>query len=183
MVYGNFDSEDVKEERPCKPIGIYGTLKYSGELLVKAYSDVFDLPYTIIRPSALYGERCVSRRVGQIFIENAIQNLDISINEGKFSCRVYDKRDKFGFKVVKFQPLMSNQASSVLYGTYCSQLVRYSRICNDVDAFSDRVSKITDDLIGLGVRRDRLSKIYLSVVRRHGLREKFGIGCGNVLLP
>ena len=45
-----------------------------------------------------------------------ILDLDISINrEGKFSCRVYDKRDKFGFKVVKFQPLMSNQASSVLY--------------------------------------------------------------------
>ena len=80
MVYGNFESEDVKEDRTCKPIGIYGTLKYSGELLVKAYSDVFDLPYTIIRPSALYGERCVSRRVGQIFIENAIQDLDITIN-------------------------------------------------------------------------------------------------------
>lgn len=80
MVYGNFDSEDVKEERICKPIGIYGTLKYSGELLVKAYNHVFDIPYTIIRPSALYGERCVSRRVGQIFIENAIQDLDITIN-------------------------------------------------------------------------------------------------------
>ena len=80
MVYGNFDSEDVKEERMCKPIGIYGTLKYSGELLVKAYNHVFDLSYTIIRPSALYGERCVSRRVGQIFIENAIQNIDITIN-------------------------------------------------------------------------------------------------------
>ena len=80
MVYGNFDSEEVKEERICKPIGIYGTLKYSGELLVKAYNHVFDIPYTIIRPSALYGERCVSRRVGQIFIENAIQNLDITIN-------------------------------------------------------------------------------------------------------
>ena len=80
MVYGNFDSKDVNEETLCKPIGIYGTLKYSGELLVKAYNQVFDLPYTIIRPSALYGERCVSRRVGQIFIENAIQGLDISIN-------------------------------------------------------------------------------------------------------
>lgn len=80
MVYGNFESEDVKEDRRCKPIGIYGTLKYSGELLVKAYSDVFGLPYTIIRPSALYGERCVSRRVGQIFIENAIQDFDITIN-------------------------------------------------------------------------------------------------------
>ena len=80
MVYGNFDSKDVNEETLCKPIGIYGTLKYSGELLVKAYNQVFDLPYTIIRPSALYGERCVSRRVGQIFIENAIQGNDITIN-------------------------------------------------------------------------------------------------------
>ena len=80
---------------------------------------------------------------------------------------------------------MSNQASSVLYGTYCSQVVRYSRICNNFDAFSDRVLKFTDDLIELGFRRDRLSKIYLSisVVRRHGLKNKFGIGCGNILLP
>jgi nucleoside-diphosphate-sugar epimerase len=80
MVYGNFDGQDVNEETNCKPIGIYGTLKMSGEHIIKAYGDVFDLPYTIIRPSALYGERCVSRRVGQIFIENAIQNLDININ-------------------------------------------------------------------------------------------------------
>ena len=80
MVYGNFNSKEVDETVNCKPIGIYGTLKFSGELLVKSYQQVFDLPYTIIRPSALYGERCVSRRVGQIFIENAIQNLDIIIN-------------------------------------------------------------------------------------------------------
>jgi nucleoside-diphosphate-sugar epimerase len=82
MVYGNFDGKEVDEDTVCNPIGIYGTLKLSGELLVKAYNNVFDLPYTIIRPSALYGERCVSRRVGQIFIENAIQNLDININGG-----------------------------------------------------------------------------------------------------
>ena len=113
-----------------------------------------------------------------------VLDLDISINvEGKFSCKVYDKRDNFGFKVVKFQPLMSNQASSVLYGTYYSQLVRYSRICNDVDAFSDRVLKFTDDLINLGFKRDRLCNIYLSVVRRYRLKEKFGIVCGNILLP
>ena len=50
-----------------------------------------------------------------------VLDLDISINvEGKFSCKVYDKRDDFGFKVVKFQPLMSNHTSSVLYGTYYS---------------------------------------------------------------
>jgi nucleoside-diphosphate-sugar epimerase/ribosomal protein S18 acetylase RimI-like enzyme len=80
MVYGNFVSGMVTEETPCEPLGIYGALKYAGEKMVIAYNQVFKLPYTIVRPSALYGERCVSRRVGQVFIENALQGLDISIN-------------------------------------------------------------------------------------------------------
>ncbi len=79
MVYGNFETKGLKEDALCKPIGIYGALKLSGEHIIKAYNQVFDLPYTIIRPSALYGERCISRRVGQIFIENAIHNKDIDI--------------------------------------------------------------------------------------------------------
>ncbi len=80
MAYGNFTKDQVTETTNCNPLGIYGTLKYTGELIVKAYHRVFDIPYTIIRPSALYGERCVSRRVGQIFIENAVQGLDINIS-------------------------------------------------------------------------------------------------------
>jgi nucleoside-diphosphate-sugar epimerase len=80
MVYGNFDGEAVTEDRHCQPIGIYGALKYGGEKLVIAYNQVFGTPYTIIRPSALYGERCVSRRVGQAFIENALRGLPLSIN-------------------------------------------------------------------------------------------------------
>ncbi len=71
MVYGHFCSGIVTEETPCNPIGIYGALKFSGEKLVIAHNQVFGLPYTIIRPAALYGHRCVSRRVVQVFIENA----------------------------------------------------------------------------------------------------------------
>ncbi|HZH28334.1 MAG TPA: NAD-dependent epimerase/dehydratase family protein [Azospirillaceae bacterium] len=80
MVYGNFDGEAVTEDRRCEPMGIYGALKYGAEKLVIAYNQVFDLPYTIIRPSALYGERCVSRRVGQAFIENALSGRQVTIN-------------------------------------------------------------------------------------------------------
>lgn len=79
MVYGEFSDEFVTEETRCNPLGIYGALKYGGEKLVIAYSQVFDLDYTIIRPSALYGPRCVSRRVGQIFIENAAWGLPIAV--------------------------------------------------------------------------------------------------------
>ena len=84
MVYGNFEGDAVDEERRCNPLGIYGALKYGAEKLVIAYNQVFDIPYTIIRPSALYGERCVSRRVGQAFIENALMEKSLVINgDGK----------------------------------------------------------------------------------------------------
>jgi nucleoside-diphosphate-sugar epimerase len=80
MVYGNFDGDAVTEDRHCAPLGIYGALKYGAEKLVIGYNQVFDLPYTIVRPSALYGERCVSRRVGQALIENALTGRELVIN-------------------------------------------------------------------------------------------------------
>jgi nucleoside-diphosphate-sugar epimerase len=84
MVYGNFKTQEVNEESVCEPIGIYGALKYAAEKIIIAYNQVFNLPYTILRPSALYGERCISRRVGQIFIENALFEKELSINgDGK----------------------------------------------------------------------------------------------------
>ena len=80
MAYGDFDKPKTRENDNCNPIGIYGNLKLSSERIVKAFNHDFKMPYTIIRPSALYGERCVSRRVSQIFIENALQNKPIIIN-------------------------------------------------------------------------------------------------------
>ncbi|KRT68822.1 MAG: UDP-glucose 4-epimerase, UDP-glucose 4-epimerase [candidate division NC10 bacterium CSP1-5] len=79
LVYGNFLTEAVDEEHPLNSIGIYGALKVAGEKIVIAYQQVFDLPYTIIRPSALYGPRCVSRRVGQVFIENALNDSKLRV--------------------------------------------------------------------------------------------------------
>jgi len=93
MVYGNFISGEVTEESVCEPMGIYGALKFAGEKLVIAYNQVFKLPYTIVRPSALYGERCVSKRVNQIFIEKAFENQIIQING--------DGSDRLDFTYIK----------------------------------------------------------------------------------
>ena len=81
MVYGNFKKKTVTEMDQCSPIGIYGALKLSGELLIKAYSNVYSTNYSIIRPSALYGERCISNRVIQIFLENAFEKKKLIYEE------------------------------------------------------------------------------------------------------
>ena len=80
MVYGNFKKNSVNENTLCNPVGVYGNLKFAAEFLIKSFKQTYNLDYTILRPSALYGERCISRRVGQIFIENAISNKDLNID-------------------------------------------------------------------------------------------------------
>ena len=79
----------------------------------------FNLPYTIIRPSALYGERCVSRRVGQAFIENAIRGKSLTING--------DGTDALDFTYIKdfcqgvlrciARPEARNQIFNITYGS------------------------------------------------------------------
>jgi len=122
MVYGNFMSDAVTEETQCDPLGIYGALKFAGEKMVIAYNQVFDLPYTIIRPSALYGERCVSRRVGQIFIENAIQGTGVTVfGDGSDRLDFTYIQDLVGGVVNAIENEGShNEIFNLTYGSACS---------------------------------------------------------------
>jgi len=118
MVYGDFDGEAVTEDRHCNPMGIYGALKYGSEKLVIGYNQVFDLPYTIIRPSALYGERCVSRRVGQAFIENALRGIDLTVNgDGTDALDFTYIQDLIqGVMLAIIKPAAINQVFNITYG-------------------------------------------------------------------
>ncbi len=80
MVYGDFETETVTEESRCRPTNIYGALKYAGEQIVSAFGRVRELPVTIVRPSALYGPRCVSGRVVQRFLERALDREPLLLN-------------------------------------------------------------------------------------------------------
>jgi nucleoside-diphosphate-sugar epimerase len=119
MVYGNFKKEEVDEKHPLEPIGIYGALKVAGEKMVIAYQQVFDLPYTIVRPSALYGPRCVSRRVGQVFIENAFDGSSLRV-EGNGAEKVdftYIDDLVDGICLVIKNPEARNQIFNLTYGS------------------------------------------------------------------
>lgn len=119
MVYGNFESPEVTEDHPLNPIGIYGALKLGGEKLVIAYQQVFNLPYTIVRPSALYGPRCVSRRVGQIFVEEALADRPLKI-EGDGEERLdftYIEDLVDGLCLAITHPAARNQVFNMTYGS------------------------------------------------------------------
>jgi len=118
MVYGEFKGDEVIEESDTNPKDIYGSLKLSGELMVKAYHNIFGLPYTIVRPSALYGERCISRRVIQVFIENALREEPIEVRGGedKLDFTYIDDLVDGLLRVIEYFNNSCNQTFNLTYG-------------------------------------------------------------------
>ena len=78
MVYGDFQS-DVTEYKGCSPIGQYGIMKYMGEKLVEDYHRQGAFDYSIIRPSAVYGEWDVEDRVVSKFMTMAMRGETLKV--------------------------------------------------------------------------------------------------------
>ena len=82
MVYGDFKKNKVSEIDKLSPKEIYGTMKLGGEIVTKGLCKFYNIPFTIIRPSAVYGPTDMNNRVSQIFIEKAQRGQTIKI-QGK----------------------------------------------------------------------------------------------------
>ena len=118
MVYGNFTKPVAVESDPVEPINIYGASKLSCEVFLKCFGKVYGIPWTIIRPSALYGPRCINRRVTQLFIENIFDFKKIKLMGGDSYLDFTDVRDLcYGIDLVLKKPDLSrSEIFNITYG-------------------------------------------------------------------
>lgn len=118
MIYGDFEEIPAPEDHPKRPKDIYGGTKYAGEVMTETYSRRYDIPYSIIRPSAVYGPYDVNRRVSQIFVENALLGKPITLYGGGHQALdftfVEDAAD--GMIKVMFHEDGRNNAFNITYG-------------------------------------------------------------------
>ena len=83
MVYGDFIRDGLAyESDPCSPKEIYGSLKYAGEILAKAYAKRYSMDTVICRPSAVYGPGDDNQRVVHSLLANALNNKPMKIYNG-----------------------------------------------------------------------------------------------------
>ena len=72
-------------------------------------------------------------------------DLDLSITNGIVSSKIYDKRGDFNVEIVNFpflQPLS--------YGVYILQLIRFARVCSNVENFNNKYLFLTAKLLKQG---------------------------------
>ena len=118
MIYGDFEEIPAPEDHPKRPKEIYGGTKYAGEVMTETYSRRYGIPYSIVRPSAVYGPYDVNRRVSQIFVENALLGKPITLFSGGFQALdfTYVEDTADGIIKVMFNENGVGNAFNITYG-------------------------------------------------------------------
>lgn len=118
MVYGDFAQTPMPENGEKRPKEIYGGMKLAGEIMTQVFSQRYDIPFAIVRPSAVYGPTDNNRRVVQIFIEQAIQRRPIvaSNPETTFLDFTYVEDVAEGLVRVTLEPNAVNEVFNITRG-------------------------------------------------------------------
>jgi nucleoside-diphosphate-sugar epimerase len=118
MVYGDFVQVPMPENGPKNPKEIYGGMKFAGETLVRVFSQRYDIPFSIIRPSAVYGPSDNNDRVLQIFVERAMQGMPITATnpDTTFLDFTYVEDVAAGMAQVLMDPAAANEDFNITRG-------------------------------------------------------------------
>ena len=104
--------------------------------------------------------------------------IDISVVDGKFVYKLFDKRDKFPFFIVRMPHLSSNIPSSIFYGSSFSEILRIARCSSLVDDFISRTSILLKRMINQGGNTKLLLKQINKACERYPETfHKYGINC------
>ena len=81
------------------------------------------------------------------------------------------------FEIVNFPFLDGGVPRSPYYGVYISQLIRFARVCSNVDNFNNRNLFLTAQLLKQGYRYHKIRKAFSKFYNRHSeLIVKYNIG-------
>ena len=109
-------------------------------------------------------------------------DLNLSITNGIVSSKIYDKRDDFSFEIVNFPFLDGGVSRSPSYCIYISQLIRFARVCSNVDDFNNRNIFLTAKLFKQGYRYHKIRKAFSKFYHRHSeLIVRYNIGLKTLL--
>ena len=76
----------------------------------------------------------------------------MSITNGIDSPKFYDKQDNSNFEIVKFLFLDGGVPRFKSYDVYISQLIRFAKVCSNVNDFNNRNLFLTAKLLKQGYR-------------------------------
>ena len=88
----------------------------------------------------------------------------------------------FNFEIVNYPFLDGDVPRSPCYGVYISQLIRFARVCSDVDDINNRNLFLAAKLLKQGYRYHKIQNAFSKFYHRHSeLIVKYKIGLKTLL--
>ena len=142
-----------------------------------------DNPYFKQMVGQIYPTELQLNKANSSDTEAPFLDLNLSITNDIVSSKIYDKRDDFNFEKVSFPFLDGDIPRSPSYGVYISQLIRFARVCSNVDDFNNRNLFSTAKLLKHCYRYHKIRKVFFSKFHhRHSeLIVNYNIGLKTLL--
>ena len=137
------------------------TSRYKDDLLN------IDNPFFEQMVGQIYPTELQSNKANSSDPEAPFLDLNLSITNGIVSSKIYDKQDDFNFETVNFQFLDGDVPRSLSYGVYIYQLIRFARVCSNVDVFNNRNLFLTAKLLKQGYIYHKIRKAFAKFYHRH----------------
>ena len=106
--------------------------------------------------------------------QDAFLDIDILVVDHKFITDIYHKVDDFNFEVISYPFPQCNVHSMLGYSTYYSQLIRFFRLCDNMNDFLFRAKFSYSELVKRGYKHNVLLKYFKRFCPAYNIEWKYG---------
>ena len=124
---------------------------------------------------SIYPEEMVLENTNVNHTESNYLDLNITLNNGKFSYKSYDKREDYAFEVIKYPDLSGNIPSGPAYGVFISQCKRFTEVNCTLENFITDIKSLQSRLVKQGFSSYKLQDRFKTFANNNiYLWSKFG---------
>ena len=109
-------------------------------------------------------------------------NLDVTIEEGRFVYKLFDKRDAFPFSIVRMPHMESNIPSSIFYSALVGEFLRIARSTLRLEDFIPKAKELVDRMLKQGAQVGAVRRSLNKIICRHDTDfTRFGLMVDHLL--
>jgi hypothetical protein len=179
LYYYEFQYLERHNKNPLVCARLSRCFRYIDDLIYLGIPDFFAKTALDIYPPELTLNRENTDASTATFLD-----LEITVSNGKYVTRLYDKRNDFPFSVVNYPHSDCNIPRNVVHGVIVSQVLRICRASTNIDSFIQSSRHFIGKLMRNGYDYDAVlrSISLMQCIRRQEITHKYGLPMKRLLM-
>ena len=124
----------------------------------------------------IYPEELQLNKENDGYDSSTFLDLDIKIDNGVFSTKLFDKRNDFGFHITRLPFRSSNIPCRMFYSSVAAECLRICRSTSTAEDAAVSIRSIISRMINQGGKASMIKNCISKTLRRHNVNTKLGYG-------